>query len=827
MVLLRRIHHNATCVVVIGFVFCSTVLGQGMIADITLDVATEFGTYRPYLADFSPNAPEYTVEPDLSNVVNYSDVAWRLGAADSIFLLQNHFTVKKSQYKQLYDIYNESTWNATPIFVTTDAVLHIYHVLYDGLLSEIEVQKFVETLALLTETLIDSTASLHSQSKKPETREALLHNLAFLSVGKKLLKGADASVPEIVSAFVDSELVLISDHDGFHCSPVLGPFSELDYSQFQPRGHYTRNDTLEAYFQTMMWYGWTIFTMEPELFGELASRHTLQALLLVQMLYALESNGSTQVELWGSIYESTVFFVGKTDDPNVRDYRNIADMIYGSDFLSLPPDSLADASLLESFMTEAQKLPEPAIPNWIYGTFLTYKGFRFMGQRFIPDSYMFARLVLPEVEGRLFPKGLDVMAILGSERAYTLLDSLYEETSYPNYSPRMTEFKTEFSNKPPEEWAQNLYWNWLYCLMPLLYTKGAGYPFFMRTLAWADKELLTALASWAELRHDTILYAKQSMSPCGIPPGPPKSYVEPNPHLYARLASLVRYTREGLHSRDLLLEEFREKLELFETLLLFLRDISIKELENIPLSATEYENIFCFGRLLEFLVSDSQDPQHLWDANTEDMAVVADVHTDSNTDQCLEEGVGYPLEIFVIVHEGGITRITQGAIFSYYEFPQPIAERLTDETWREMLTGDAPPPMPEWVSSFMDVEASQPAFAQQSPDNLYHHEFTSVGTDEIHAIPGEIRLVQNYPNPFNSETMIRFDLVGDSHVKLVIYNILGQKIRVLWNEQCISGTHTVRWDGRDSSGQTLPSGVYLVRVEAEAYVQTNRMVLLK
>ena len=255
------------------------------------------------------------------------------------------------------------------------------------------------------------------------------------------------------------------------------------------------------------------------------------------MLYTLETDdGQPLRELWEKIYEPTVFFVGKTDDPNIRDYRQIADTVYGPDFLTLSPDSLANKTLMNEFMSLAQQLPEPKIPNWIFGTFTTYKGFRLMGQRFIPDSYMFAHLVLPEVGGRLFPKGLDIMAILGSDRAYDLLDSLYEQTAYPNYAERIDRFQTEFRALSPAEWAQNLYWNWLYSLMPLLYEKGDGYPHFMQTIAWLDKELMTALASWAELRHDTILYAKQSMTPCKIAPGPPKSYVEPNPHLYARLA---------------------------------------------------------------------------------------------------------------------------------------------------------------------------------------------------------------------------------------------------------------------------------------------------
>jgi len=798
-----------------------------MIATITEDVETNFGTYHPIHVNFNPNVPAFIVQPDFSNVANFSQFEWMINSVDSALLLQNHFTVKKSQYQQLYDIYNICTWDGTPLFVTSDAVLHIYHVLFDYFLSQIEMQKFVTTLNDLTEVLIQHTESHKNQVNSPLAKEAAKRNLAYLYVAKKLLNGDNVSVPDSVKDLVDSELSLISNHDGFHFSSIFGDFSKLDYSQFQPRGHYTKNDTLKAYFKTMMWYGWTIFTMEPQKFYDLAKHHTLQALMFVQMIYTLDFNNRPLEDMWDYIYEPTVFFVGKTDDPNIRDYRIIGEQIYGNDFLTLSPDSLANETLLNLFMTEAQKLPEPKIHNWIYETFITYKGFRFMGQRFIPDSYMFANLIDPFVSYRFLPKGLDVMTILGSDRAYALLDSVYNEPSFAGYTDKIAEFKLEFSTMDPDVWAQNLYWNWLYCLMPLLYEKGAGYPFFMQTLAWVDKELLSALASWAELRHDTILYAKQSMTPCGMAPGAPRSYVEPNPHLYARLASLVKFTRDGLQSRDLLLPEFKGKLDLFEELLLFLKKIAIKELENIPLTNEEYENIFCFGKVMQALVSVVKDPDNPWKFDADDMAIVADVHTDSNTDVCLEEGVGYPLEIFVIVNEGGNIRITKGAIFSYYEFKQPISQRLTDEAWREMLISATPPEMPKWISSFMDAKQSQPDYIPDSPDNLFQKEFTQVEVTQTGIIPKTIKLLENYPNPFNPETAIRFELPKISLVTIQVYNTLGQKIRTLISEQRPAGIHIIKWDGKDDHGSSVSSGVYFYSMETGDFRQVKKMVLLR
>jgi hypothetical protein len=103
-----------------------------------------------------------------------------------------------------------------------------------------------------------------------------------------------------------------------------------------------------------------------------------------------------------------------------------------------------------------------------------------------------------------------------------------------------------------------------------------------------DKQLNTVLGSWAELKHDTILYAKQVYAELGggpppPEPVPPKGYVEPVPQFYARLAALTAMTREGLESRQLLGEKDKAALEKLEELSLALKAMSEKELSGEPL----------------------------------------------------------------------------------------------------------------------------------------------------------------------------------------------------------------------------------------------------
>ncbi len=90
-------------------------------------------------------------------------------------------------------------------------------------------------------------------------------------------------------------------------------------------------------------------------------------------------------------------------------------------------------------------------------------------------------------------------------------------------------------------------------------------------------------------------------------------------------------------------------------------------------------------------------------------------------------------------------------------------------------------------------------------------------------------LLPNHPNPFNPETTIYYRLAGSEkqETKLLIYNIIGQKIRTLVQEYQASGEHVVRWDGTDDHGQKVSSGIYMYHLTFGDFAQTRRMVLLK
>ena len=789
-----------------------------MIADITDTVHTEFEVYHPYPVDVTPACTPYTIDSGFTNVANFNSFTFT--AYGESLLSENAFVSTPSARMEMYDIYNEARESGMPIFVSCDALLHTYHILYDKLLQTAEIERLVGDIENLTNTLYSKVKAEWDSASAPSVEEALRLDLAYLSVAKSLLNTTFAPIPE-VEALVDTELALIYAHNGYVPSPIFGYLE--DYSQYVPRGHYTKSDTLERYFRAMMWYGRMTFKID--------TLPTRMAVLLVHSMHNIDVAGEPGTDVWERVYLPTMFFVGKSDDIHLWQYTQIAEDVYGPGFASLPPDSFANDVLLGEFIAKANSLPDPAIPT------TAPKGFRFMGQRFIPDSWVFGQLVSPGA--RPFPRGLDIMSVLGSDEAYAILDNVYNDVA-----PGLDSLILHFAALPDATWAQNLYWNWLYCLMPFTFAKGTGFPTFMQNEAWTRKELYGALGSWGELRHDTILYAKQSETPIGeVPPEPPTvhGYVEPNPWFFARLASLVKYTREGLKGLDLLYFPdfyFEEKLTGLENLLLVLKTIAEKELTNKSLTYGEDRAITGIGAEIGILLDFDEYAQYPNEYGTmgpypdsdDQMPVIADVHTDPNSAQCLEEGVGYPFNLYVIVPLNGELKVCWGAGFSYYEFHQPISNRLTDEEWQTMLQTD-PPDVPVWAASFVNTSLLA---AIPNPDHYmcqgvwYAHQF---GVEERELGPstdGKSLELRVYPNPSGRWADIRFRIpdckLQIKDIRLTVHDISGRLVREFRVE---SKEFRVEWNGRDDMGKLVPQGVYFINLKIGEFEKVCKFVLVR
>ena len=325
------------------------------------------------------------------------------------------------------------------------------------------------------------------------------------------------------------------------------------------------------------------------------------------------------------------------------------------------------------------------------------KGYRFMGQRFTLDEAIFQNLTYSKVDKkdsndyRMLPDVLDMMAALGSEEAMDLLEQ-QGDTSYPNYLENMEQIKQEIENSSEDQWSCSLYASWLNTLRPLLRVKGEGYPSFMQTEAWQRKNLESFAGSYAELKHDTILYAKQMMAEMGgggeIPVYDDRGYVEPEPEVFSRLSCLTQDTRDGLKAYGYLSSADEENLTLLAELAEKLMIIAEKELTGELPTEDEFELIRTYGGTLEHFWEEvyKDEPRTMPYLTTKEFPspIVADIATDPNG-YCLEVATGKPATIYVLVEVDGVLKIATGKVFSFYQFEWPMNDRLTDSAWRAMI----------------------------------------------------------------------------------------------------------------------------------------------
>jgi len=674
-----------------------------------------FATYNEMAARLPQtfNGGGYNLPLDLSQVQLMDQV--QLTDAQKSLLAQNGFVVTAAvpgDYREFYQIYEQNRYMEIPVFITTDSVYHVYHLLFDKMLRDLETGYFIADIKSLTRTMLASTSAQYQSLQGTPLEDPALRNAAYFAVADQLLGLNDPYPPE-ASGMVNAELALINAGSGESISPIWDrPDLSADqklieiYGQYIPRGHYTLSEDLKMYFKAMMWYGRMTFRLNDDF-------ETRRALLLVQALRsATAPDGTSAISLWENIYEPTTFIVGKSDDLGYLEYGALSDKVFG---LNPDPGKFSDPTLFAQFKQETQTLPPPQINSmWVWieqDKEQVTKGFRFMGQRFTLDAYVFGQIIWRNVgtlsDPRNLPKGLDFFAAMGSTEAYNILNGM-GETHYANYDTQMTKVKTELAALGLDSWTQNLYWSWLYSFQPLISPKGSAFPAFMQTQAWTRKDLQTALGSWTELKHDTILYAKQVMAEMGgggPDTQPPHGYVEPDPEAYARLLALAQMTHDGLQSRSLLSDLTRTNLENLISELQFLKDISERELAGEAITTDDYWHIQYWGGTLEqftLAAADSTGDMSR-DLSDQKAALVADVATgadQSGNIVALEEGDGQPTKIYVVLPDSP-WRIAIGAVYSYYEFTVPSSNRMTDEAWQALVEAGSNPAQPDWTQMFI------------------------------------------------------------------------------------------------------------------------------
>ncbi len=755
----------------------------------------------------------------------------------------------QSFFEQFRNIYHSDI----PVFISTDAILHAFHRSYDAILKDCEIGYIIPKMQELLAGIKQAYPILQNRYANNIIMQERIKDLDFyITVPAKLLdNSAQPYFPEN-NAKVDSFLSFIYAEQPEQIKFLSSKPRKIDFSQFKPRGHYTDTEhpILAKYFRAMMWLGRVeLYLISPSGVIEKPTFADVQRQIIVSylMLEAIDNNNHNT---YLSIEEMIRFFVGFQDNVNLKHLQelrtelNFSNTEYFTDSTNtvtfqnaLAQKSYAGQMILSQILTS----------NGISGDSIKpASAFMLYGQRFVVDSYVTGNVVYDKIRfngieiRRMLPNPLDVLFSLGNDAALQLLQSEIEQYKY---AQNLGALRYLIDSYQQDFWQFSFYNSWLAAiktLNPPNRTDRDELPFFMRTGAYWQQKMNTQLGSWAELRHDNLLYAKQSYT--GVPIcSYPYSYVEPFPEMYKTLKTISQITIDAFNNFNL--SQFYQKNKIIQYFTIFkstcdtLEIISRKELENISLNNDEKGFLSRMLRLQNQGCSIGYDgwyPSiHYNNESFEDLNnpnyVVADYHT-SPAD---ETGaiVGYvkhagtgkvDLLVTAITMPDGNNVAFVGPTYSFYDYTTLNFLRLTDEEWKE--THLAAALRPDWVNIYL--ANSNGGNIGQGP-TLW---LTNVEDDENKTEVKSYLTAQNYPNPFNASTIINFNVPlnkSNSIVKLVIFNSNGEMIKILVNENLPSGNYLVKWDGTNSSGNNVASGVYLYNLVVDNLSYSSKMVMMK
>jgi hypothetical protein len=321
---------------------------------------------------------------------------------------------------------------------------------------------------------------------------------------------------------------------------------------------------------------------------------------------------------------------------------------------------------------------------------------------------------------RLQPSSFDVAAALGSQFARGLLSD--ELRRYPKLDAALKDLSSRSASARSES-TTNLYQRWIDALAQQWAESVPSPNGALDKDLWRVKRLQTGLASWATLRHATVLVNEREGAECGegafeyIVMRPPRGYAEPDPEMFGKIARLFDAAmkmvsspswslsgnipmsdggdpkaRESLR-RGLLhrLADTAEKARAFQA-------IAVKETRGQPLTSKEYEEILYFGRVAEhhFLIFKSLANKDLALSTPNPIPKVVDVADVLGGPPYLMAAVGRPLEWDHTVPYFGRHEIVKGAAYSFYGFRSPAL--LNDGDWMKKLPAQT---HPAWVAPFV------------------------------------------------------------------------------------------------------------------------------
>ena len=618
-------------------------------------------------------------------------------------LQQNNFVITKGNNLQLFHAYEENDYRQVPNFITTDLYLQAFHMYFSYILKSLEKQHIIPTLEMLCRSFNATCIKLAEQTEDESLKDMAEHAATFYAIPYYLLTNKTLTVPSKYETEYQEEIEHINKQEDNFSDFLSYKDAYFPYSLFKPRGHYTREPQLQAYFKAMMWMQTACFCREQQ---EQLKRSIFQAAVLC----TYKSIDQTPlIKLYQHIYTPLTFLMGEADNLSIFDIARILEKnnaIHIEDALTAGQIEKVNQALIELAKHKNNIKPQIEIT--------CRDKINFMPQRYLSDNEVIQKLVdVNPNSQRAYPKGLDVFATFGTGTAESLLINFYKEpNNWSEYSKELQQLKDKF--KTSKSTQLSVYELWMKSLLTMQQTDKNN-PGFMQTPEWGYKNLNTALASWAELKHDAILYGEQPMAAeCGGA-GPPDpivvGYVEPNLPFWRKMENILQATRLILQQNDCMTDDLKGKTDQLNDYVTFLIQVTEKELRGEKLTEPEYRTLEYMGSSIEYFTLSVVDPDlHLDDWSLvqgpdKSIAIVAGIYT-RNIRGCNKNGIlhiatGNANNIYVVVEIEGNLYLTRGATFSYYEFVQPLGTRLTDEEWQKMLEEKKAPAVPEWMKSIL------------------------------------------------------------------------------------------------------------------------------
>ncbi len=601
------------------------------------------------------------------------------------------------QIVQKYHIpYEMANYSDRPIFISSDAVLNAFSIFYNGSIMKYELSEFYLTSAemsnRLSSKLLDEYNNASERMLQKQLEKALAYSftasrLFFNEVedidlasiyshdvaGKynselKKFNNLKSQIPEDVMKMSNEEYDKVIAAKGISESNLFG--YDIDYSQFKPRGHYDSGPSLRNYFLGQMWLSNPGFELEGK-----NSESKKIALILASIM----NEDKYLKDLWTRVYDVTAYFSSTSDDLNILDLEPIVEDVLK--YKEVKFLGINDEGIMREVDKAIAELREPKIkPVTFEGSehnLSTKKQFRFMGQRYNGDQYIFTKLSNPPVKPEV--SSFEFFDVLGSKESHEIAEKLLHSSErWEEYPERLEEVKKDFKENKNDFYTDDLYHAYLEALELTLNNKvdrsSPNVPNFMKVPEYNLLKINSTLGAFAQLKHANVLYSKQMMAEMGAPEEKiSPHYLEPNVKLYEQLSKMIDEAIVKLDKFGVAGEEdayARNSLkELSKTLKLFIR-VSNKELDGEDLTDEELLALGRFGGMVDSMFNEYVYVGSKYGFELSDPAFGQPLISDIATvdDSYLELGIGLPLEMYVLVEQNGQKVLAKGVIFSSYEF---------------------------------------------------------------------------------------------------------------------------------------------------------------